>query len=118
VIETKTCGTVTIDTQDLRDQYAGLLAAPMRCAMKRPGRRAPSDLVVARLLSSVPVLCDEVDRLSAVLSLARRDHHDLVAAAQATLAAAAEGEADPLYYVRDELRARGLLGARRGDRSW
>jgi hypothetical protein len=86
--------------------------------MTRYGHCRPGDVSAAHLLATVPVLCDEVDRLRAVLTLARRDHNDLVAAARATLAAAAEGEPDHLYYLRDELAVRGLLTARRGDRAW
>jgi len=37
--------------------------------------------------------------------IVRRRYHDLVAAARATLAAATDGEPDPLYYLRDELTA-------------
>jgi hypothetical protein len=70
------------------------------------------------LLGSIPDLCDEVDRLHAALTVARRDHQDLVAAARASLAAAADGEPDPFYYVRDELGTRGLLAARPGGQPW
>lgn len=118
MIETQADGTVTVDTQDLRVRYAGLQAAPIRCPMQRHGRRGPSNRAVAELLASIPDLCDEVDRLHAALTVAHRDHHDLVAAARATLAAAADGEPDSLYYVRDELGARGLLAARRSDQPW
>ena len=81
-------------------------------------RYRSGDVDVAQLLASIPVLCDEVDRLRAVLSLAGRDHNDLVAAARATLTAAAEGEHDHLYYLRDELTVRGLLAYGRGDQPW
>jgi hypothetical protein len=118
VIETNADSTATVDTHDLRVRYARLQAAPIRCPMQRPGRSEHSDIAPAQLLASIPALCDEVDRLHAVLTVALRDHHDLVAAARATIAAAAEGEPDPLYYLRDELNARGLLAARRGDRPW
>jgi hypothetical protein len=110
--------TSPVDTQQLRDRYAALRHAPARCAMRRHGHRGPSDAAVAHLVASIPVLCDEIDRLRAVLSLAQRDHNDLVAAARATLTAAIEGEADHLYYLRDELTARGLLAARRSDQPW
>jgi hypothetical protein len=111
--------TVTVDTQDLRVRYAGLAAPPIRCPMQRPGRRVLSGLAVGELLASIPDLCDEVDRLHAVLTVVQRDHRDLVAAARATLAAASDGEPDPLYYVRDELSACGLLATRRGgDQPW
>lgn len=118
MIETQADGTVTVDTRDLRVRYAGLQAPPTRCPMQRPGRRGPSNRAVAELLASIPALCDEVDRLNAALIVAQRDHQDLVAAARATLAAAADGESDPLYYVRDELATRGLLTARRGEHPW
>lgn len=54
-------------------------------------------------------MCDEIDRLTAELATARRRHHNLTAAARATLTAAADGEPDPLYYLRDELTASSLL---------
>jgi hypothetical protein len=37
------------------------------------------------------------------------DLHNLIAAARATLSAHADGEADALYYLRDELQAQGQL---------
>lgn len=43
------------------------------------------------------------------MAIIRRHYHDLVAAAKATLAAAADGEPDHLYYLRDELTATGHL---------
>lgn len=52
-------------------------------------------------LADLPPLCDRIDRLNR----SRRLHQDLEAAARATLAAHADGEADPLYYLRDELEA-------------
>jgi hypothetical protein len=118
VIETQADGAVSLDTQDLRVRYAELQAPPIRCPMQRPGRRGPRDRAVADQLGSIPDLCDEVDRLRAALTVARRDHQDLVAAARATLAAAADGETNPLYYLRDELGNRGLLAARRGEQPW
>lgn len=116
--ETKADVTNSVETQQLRDRYAALRHAPAWCAMTRYGHCRPGGVGAARLLATIPVLCDEVDRLRAVLTLARRDHNDLVAAARATLTAAAEGEADHLYYLRDELAIRGLLAARRGDQRW
>jgi hypothetical protein len=60
-------------------------------------------------LAAIPALCDEIDHLNAVMAIIRRRYHDLVAAARATLAAAADSESDPLYYLRDELTATGHL---------
>ena len=57
----------------------------------------------------IPLLCDEIDHLHTVLADTQRREQDLAAAARATLAAAAEGEPDPLYYLRDELSALGQL---------
>jgi hypothetical protein len=57
----------------------------------------------------IPSLCDEINRLSDELAATRRRHQDLIAAARATLTATADGEADPLYYLRDELAALGQL---------
>lgn len=57
----------------------------------------------------IPPLCDEIDRLRDLLAITRRRDQDLIAAARATLTAAADGEPDPLYYLSDELSARGQL---------
>ena len=51
-------------------------------------------------------LSAEVARLTAELAATRLDRANLLAAIRATLAAHADGEADPLYYLRDELNAR------------
>lgn len=50
-------------------------------------------------------LTAEVARLTAELAATRLGTANLLAAARATLAAHASGEADPLYYLRDELEA-------------
>lgn len=57
-------------------------------------------------------LTAEVTRLTAELTATRLDTANLLAAARATLAAYASGEADPLYYLRDELEARQALPER------
>lgn len=56
-------------------------------------------------LADVPVLLAEVDRLSLLLARTRTDVANLLAAARATLAADRGGEADPLFYLRDEVAA-------------
>lgn len=65
-------------------------------------------------LADTPALWGEITRLNAELSTARLDLANLVAAVHATLAAYADGEADPLYYVRDELNARQMPSERKG----
>jgi hypothetical protein len=62
-------------------------------------------------------LSAELTRLSAELSATRLDRANLLAAARATLAAHADGEDDPLYYLRDELHARRTLPERHGSAS-
>jgi hypothetical protein len=57
-------------------------------------------------LADVPALGAVIARLSAELAETRMDRANLLAAMRATAAAHADGEADPLYYLRDELEAR------------
>ena len=61
---------------------------------------------VESALADTAVLSNEVFRLSAEATGARLDAANLLAALRATLAAYADGEADPLWYLRDELNAR------------
>ena len=56
-------------------------------------------------LSDAVLLSALVTRLSADLDRARLDQANLRAAMRATLAAHADGEPDPLWYLRDELDA-------------
>lgn len=59
-------------------------------------------------------LATEVTRLSAALVAARLWHANALAAMRATISAQQDGEADPLYYLRDELSAPQNLSASRG----
>jgi hypothetical protein len=60
-------------------------------------------------------LAAEVARLSADLAAARLRHANALAAMRATIGAQHDGEPDPLYYIRDELRAlQNLAEAREG----
>lgn len=72
--------------------------------------RTPLDIWTA--VADVPVLLAEIERLRRLLAWTRTDHANLLAAAQATLAAHADGEDDPLYYVRDEIAAQRTAGQR------
>ncbi|MBW8482263.1 hypothetical protein [Actinomadura parmotrematis] len=60
-------------------------------------------------LDDVPAMLAEIKRLRAELFKARRARANLAAAARATLNAHHDGEPDPLYYLRDELRAQRLM---------
>lgn len=64
---------------------------------------------VTRPTVSIPTACTEIDRITQLLAAIRLSYQNLVAAALACLAAEADGEHDPLYYLRDELRAQGQL---------
>ena len=64
---------------------------------------------LTRALDTIPLLCAEIGRLRVRLARALTDLHNLIAAARATLGAHADGEPDPLYYLRDELDAQGQL---------
>jgi hypothetical protein len=54
-------------------------------------------------LNDALTLSAEITRLCAELQATRLDRANLLAAMRATLAAQADGEADPLSYLRDEL---------------
>jgi hypothetical protein len=59
-------------------------------------------------------LAAEVARLTADLAATRMDRANLLAAIGATLTAHADGETDPLSYLRDELSARQMPAQRHG----
>jgi DNA-binding XRE family transcriptional regulator len=66
-------------------------------------RRTPAALWSA--LVDIPVLLTEIGRLTSLLTYARTELANLLAAARATLNAHDEGEPDPLWYLRDEVAA-------------
>jgi hypothetical protein len=61
---------------------------------------------VDRALADAPALGAVITRLTAELAATRLDRANLLAAMRAAIAAHADGEPDPLYYLRDELDAR------------
>jgi len=75
-------------------------------------KEARTPIALWTSVADVPVLLAEIGRLRSLLALGRAQYADLLAAARATVAAARDGEADPLYYIRDELAARGQLPPR------
>jgi predicted DNA-binding ribbon-helix-helix protein len=70
---------------------------------------------LATALSDTATLAAEVTRLTAELATTRLDRANLLAAIRATLAAHTAGEANPLYYLRDELDARQMPAQRHGE---
>ncbi len=71
---------------------------------------------LAKALDTIPLLSAEIGRLRVRLARTLTDLHNLVAAARAALGADADGEPDPLYYLRDELDAQGQLPLRHQER--
>jgi hypothetical protein len=57
-------------------------------------------------LADVPAMGAVIARLTAELAATRMDRANLLAAMRATIAAHADGDPDPLWYLRDELAAR------------
>ena len=68
---------------------------------------------VLEALDDTPVLAAEITRLSAELERTRLDRANLRAAMRATLAAYADGEPDPMWYLRDALNAPETASRRR-----
>ena len=66
---------------------------------------------LSRALDTIPLLSAEIARLRRRLAASLNDFNNLLAAAKATLSANADGEEDPLFYLRDELTAQGQLRA-------
>jgi hypothetical protein len=66
---------------------------------------SPAWQAIQTALADARDLAAAVARLSAELAAARLNHANAVAAMRATISAARDGETDPLYYLRDELRA-------------
>jgi hypothetical protein len=72
---------------------------------------------VDRALADVSAMGAVIARLTAELMATRMDRANLLAAMRATIAAHAEGEPDPLYYLRDELDARPMPSQGQGGAS-
>jgi hypothetical protein len=66
---------------------------------------------LGRALDTILFLSAEITRLRRRLATSLNDFNNLLAAAKATLSANADGEEDPLFYLRDELTAQGQFRA-------
>jgi len=71
---------------------------------------------IDRALADVPAMGAHISRLSADLAATRLDRANLIAAMRAALGAHADGETDPLSYLRDELEGPQDGAAARGRR--
>lgn len=110
------CATKPDTSINLREIYARndsarRLVASLAAAM--PGAVSETWQQVEQALGDVPALGSVIERLAADLKETRLDRAILLAAMRATLAAYADGERDPLFYLRDELSAPHRQPARR-----
>lgn len=99
----------------IRQHYFAATSALADGRVWRAWMRTRTGRAVWSALDCLPGACDEIDRLTWLLAVERRGCQNLAAAGRAALAAADEGERDPLYYLRDELHAQGLLVGRKED---
>jgi hypothetical protein len=76
--------------------------------------RAGTWQYIDRALADVPAALAELGRVRTELEAVRLDRANLLAAMRATAGAHADGEPDPLYYLRDELDARQVPSQRHG----
>ncbi len=65
-------------------------------------------------LADIPAALAELSRVGAELEAVRLDRANLLAAVRATFSAWADGEDNPLWYLRDELDARQMPSQRHG----
>lgn len=107
--------TPQIVAEQIRHRHSAAMSALALSPCCRAWTRTRSGRAIRSALECMPGACDEIDRLTWLLAMARRAHQNLAAAARASLAAAGEGEHDPLYYLRDELEAQGLVVGRHGE---
>jgi hypothetical protein len=84
----------------IRSEHARLVVAGFAASTPSLGELWQQ---VDQALADVPALGSVIARLTAELASARLDRANLIAAIRAALAAQADGEADPLSYLRDEL---------------
>lgn len=100
---------------DARNEYARRIIAGFRSAM-------PTLTYVWRYLedalNDAVALATEITRFVDELEQARLERANTLAAMRATLAAQAEGEPDPLWYLRDELDAPSGAPETVPDASW
>ncbi len=98
-----------VDLQEALSNYTRAIAVINGHIVIRLVLHTRPGIAITEALVTIPVLSEEAAHLRRVLALARLDHANLIAAARATLIADYEGESDPLWYLRDELAARGQL---------
>jgi hypothetical protein len=106
-----------ISAAEIRRRHSAATAALRRNLICRAWLRSRAGRAVDSALRCLPAASAEIERHQARNAVVQSRRHNLAAAARASVAAAAEGEADPLYYVRDELAAQGYLPGDRAGRT-
>jgi hypothetical protein len=100
-----------VNLQEALTSYTNAMQAIHGHLIVRLVFHAPATAAITTALTTIPPLCRETWHLRSRQHLARLDHANLIAAARATIRADHDGEPDPLWYLRDELAARGQLPA-------
>ena len=98
-----------VHLQEIADTYDQAATAARHSRLSRLWLRTPTGRTITRALDQIPSLTAQIARLRERLARTLADFGNLTAAARATLGAQRDGEADPLYYLRDELHAQGQL---------
>ena len=96
---------ITVRNDIARDIIAGFAAVTPTLA--------GASRLIDTALADLPAALADLGRARAELEAVRLDRANLLAAIRVTLAADAEGEPDPLGYLRDELDATGTPAATR-----
>jgi hypothetical protein len=97
-----TVPTVNINIREVSERNDNARHIVAGCALAMP-TLADMWRYVQDALNDTIALSAEITRLSAEVEHSRLDRANLRAAMRAALAAHADGEADPLWYLRDEL---------------
>ena len=104
-MNTPTANEITTRNDIARDIIAGFAAVtPTLTGVFR---------LIDTALADLPAVLAELGRARAELQAVRLDRANLLAAIRATLAADAEGDPDPLGYLRDELGSTGTPASTR-----
>jgi len=94
----------TINLQEISDKNSNARHIVAGCAAAMPTLGSMWQYLEDALNDVIP-LSAEIARLSAEVEHTRLDRADLLAAMRAALAAHADGEPDPMWYLRDALNA-------------
>ena len=95
---------ITINLQEASDRNSNARHIVTGCAAALPTLGSMWQYL-EDALNDASALSAEITRLSAEVEHIRLDRADLLAAMRAALAAHADGEPDPMWYLRDALNA-------------